>query len=725
MPANHMLTAAVRFTRKYLPAWLLGVLCLFLAAGLSGQSAAVAPARVIAVGDVHGDYDAFVALLQRSGLLDAKLRWSGRNAVLVQTGDILDRGPKDRDVMDLLMRLEKEAAKKGGRVVVLLGNHEVMNLIGDLRYVSPATYASYADKNSEKRRQSAWKEYAEFQQARAKERNEPLTITPEMEKAWMGAHPPGYFERLDAFGPEGKYGRWLRSHSAVAQIGASIFLHGGISPALASVGVEAINKRVEGEIIAFDTFRQYFASLGLSLRFVSLEEITRAASGELERRKAELARKEAEATTAGKHFSPDPEVQKHVGYLTDFLAYPSWFSINPDGPLWFRGYAEWNDADGAAQIEKLLAANHAERFIVGHTPQRDGRIRVRFGGKVFLIDTGMLSAYFHGGRASALEMEAGKFTAVYPDQRVSLLDTSAARPAGGSDGAAEVEEGEQPGGGLAAMPRQEQAPSAPNHAAPPAHIWLGPNGEPLPFKSDEEVMEFLRKARVVKVKNIATGITHPRRVLLELDGIQVDAAFRVQDEEKTMATLSGGNVEMFFRDSYIFDLAAYELSRMLGMDNVPPVVERRLLGEKGSVQIWMENVMTETERQKKNISPPDLKRWNYQLYTMRVFDNLIYNTDRNMGNILIEKDWNVWLIDHSRAFRRYEEPNTPANLLRCERKLWERLQNLDPEEVRRRLKPYLRSVEIDALLKRRDKIVQLIRKLIAEKGEDQVLFDQE
>lgn len=259
-------------------------------------------------------------------------------------------------------------------------------------------------------------------------------------------------------------------------------------------------------------------------------------------------------------------------------------------------------------------------------------------------------------------------------------------------------------------------------AGAPARVWLGPNGQPLPFKSDEEVMEFLRTAKVVRMKDIPTGVAHPRKVLLEKDGIQMDAVFRDIDEDKQMVKLSGG-VEMFFRDAYIFECAAYEMAKMLGMDNVPPVVLRKVQGTNGSLQIWVENTMTQTDRIKNKVQPPDPDRWNLQLFTMHFFDALIYNTDRNPGNILIDKDWQVWLIDHTRAFRRHEEPQNPQYIGRVERKLWERLQALDPGEVRQRLSPYLRSIEIDALLKRREKLIELIRKRIAERGEDQVLFD--
>src|SRR5262245_38080689 len=124
------------------------IVCVMLAA------AAQAPQteRVVAIGDVHGDLGAFVALLQKTGLLDASRRWSGGRATLVLTGDLIDRGPESRGVLDFVMALQKDAPRRNGSVRVGLGNHEVMNIMGDLRYVTPADYAGFADGKSEQRR---------------------------------------------------------------------------------------------------------------------------------------------------------------------------------------------------------------------------------------------------------------------------------------------------------------------------------------------------------------------------------------------------------------------------------------------------------------------------------------------------------------------------------------------------------------------------------------------
>ncbi len=174
--------------------------------------------RIVAIGDVHGDYEQFVALLDSAGLINAKQEWTGGKAHLVQTGDVLDRGPQSRKVMDLLMRLEREARKAGGYVHALIGNHETMNIYGDLRYVSPEEYAAFRDEKSEKRRGS------------------------------KSRRPLGYSEHRYHFGPKGKYGKWIRRHNTVIKINDTIFLHGGIGPKYANHSIRRINDRVREEL---------------------------------------------------------------------------------------------------------------------------------------------------------------------------------------------------------------------------------------------------------------------------------------------------------------------------------------------------------------------------------------------------------------------------------------------------------------------------------------------
>jgi hypothetical protein len=174
--------------------------------------------RIVAVGDVHGDYEQLVAVLKTAGLIDDQLNWTGGKTHLVQNGDILDRGPDSRKAMDLLMRLEKQAEEAGGYVHALIGNHEAMNVYGDLRYTSAGEFAAFRDEDYEK------------------------------EHPPDGAHPPGYAEHRTQFSPDGTYGKWIVSHDTVIKINDSLFLHGGISAKYASTKIREINEKVRQEL---------------------------------------------------------------------------------------------------------------------------------------------------------------------------------------------------------------------------------------------------------------------------------------------------------------------------------------------------------------------------------------------------------------------------------------------------------------------------------------------
>ena len=194
--------------------------------------------RIVAVGDVHGGYDELIAVLHAARVVDDEARWTGGQAHLVQTGDVLDRGAESRKVMDLLMRLERQARQAGGRVHALLGNHEVMNLTGDLRYVSAGEYAAFATPDSAAARERVFQRLAEPQR----------TADQAYRTTWEAEHPLGWVEHREAFGPTGRYGRWLRQHQAAIKIDRYLFLHGGLAPALANATVKDINRRVREEI---------------------------------------------------------------------------------------------------------------------------------------------------------------------------------------------------------------------------------------------------------------------------------------------------------------------------------------------------------------------------------------------------------------------------------------------------------------------------------------------
>jgi len=256
--------------------------------------------------------------------------------------------------------------------------------------------------------------------------------------------------------------------------------------------------------------------------------------------------------------------------------------------------------------------------------------------------------------------------------------------------------------------------------------WLDPDGKPLSFQSNVEVEEFLRTAEIISRERIGEGLNNFLKVLLEKDGIRMHAIFRDVHVERSQMPLSDGKISFFFRDDAVFECAAYELAKLLGLDTVPPVVERKIQRTEGTLQAWVENVNTEKDLRETTGIPPSggINRWRWimQRQNIHIFDNLIYNEDRNIGNILIEPDWKLWMIDHTRAFRRWKELMNPEQVQFAERSLWEKLQALDETEVRAKLKDFLKPAEINGLIERKGLLVAHIQKLIDERGEKAVLF---
>ena len=269
----------------------------------------------------------------------------------------------------------------------------------------------------------------------------------------------------------------------------------------------------------------------------------------------------------------------------------------------------------------------------------------------------------------------------------------------------------------------ERAGESPARRALPETVWLGPDDELLPFSTPEEVLDFLLGASIESVEDIPIGVTRPKRLMLARAALRSKAVFRHVDVTEQRKRLSSGRFVMYFRDSYLNEVAAYELSRLLGLSTVPPAVVRSVKGQPGSVQIWVENATMETERRAKKMEPPDRLHFTRQFYDMRVFDNLINNIDRNSGNILLDPDWKMWWIDHTRAFARDFELPASQDVVGCSRSLFAALKSLDEDEVAQRLRPYLGVMEVPALLERRRRLIELIERRVAEKGEDQVLFD--
>ncbi|MEM9385552.1 MAG: metallophosphoesterase [Pseudomonadota bacterium] len=349
-------------------------------------------ARVIAFGDVHGDYDALRTLLAFAEIIDGDDHWIGGDTHLVSLGDLLDRGPDSRRVMDLLMRLEGEAGAAGGHVHVLIGNHEQMNLTGDLRYVAKEEYAAFAGPEDEALREAALKR----------------TRGAKHDEAVIRKRPAGFFAHRAAFSPRGAYGRWLLEKPIIAVINDTAFVHGGLYPQAAAIPA-----------------KQWVPALNATLR----EATELRAEKSLQR--ADLLDQNVVDLGTPKGLASLPPSAKSLRPNLQRVASAELFGAT--GPLWYRGNAACHPALEALPLQRALAQLGAARVAVGHTPQADHRIRSRLNGRVLLLDTGMLKRYY-GGQPRALLLVQGEAPRVLsPDGQQQTVVADAPAVLGGQD----------------------------------------------------------------------------------------------------------------------------------------------------------------------------------------------------------------------------------------------------------------------------------------------------
>jgi len=236
------------------------------------------------------------------------------------------------------------------------------------------------------------------------------------------------------------------------------------------------------------------------------------------------------------------------------------------------------------------------------------------------------------------------------------------------------------------------------------------------------IENFLKTAKILGQKELSVGVTVPSRATLADGAFRHDASVQTVDVRNTVFQ-GPTTTEVNFRDAWQYNVAGYELAKLLNLNMVPPYVERRVKGKDASVSWWINDAMMEKDRYKKNIQPPDTAAWNNQMYAARVFHELIADTDFNMTNILITKDWNVWMIDFSRAFRMAKTIRNPKELTKMDRTLLANLRTLKADVLQEKLGRWVGKLELEGLLARRDLIVQFFEKEVAAKGEAVVLYD--
>lgn len=347
--------------------------------------------RVIAMSDIHGAHADFLALLKGLELIDADGHWLGGEDHLVIVGDVLDRGAESRDVMSLLMQLEAEAKQVGGRVHLLLGNHEIMNLVGDLRYVAADEYARYADMETAQDRSEGLEKFRKHGQ------NGELGEV-SLREGFNKAHPPGFFGHRKMFSSNGEFGSWLLQRPAVIKVNDSVFVHGGLSPSLSSQSIDDINRLHRQMLTDYLIASEYFIQSGVLEAATNFFDQPGTVKKTLELKAAETGISEEDQAAVKKLFA---------AYRSDIFA--------DDSPTWYRGNVGCSVAVEKDRLSTLLHGFSAKRLVVGHTPTASRSIESRFDGMLIRVDTGMLKSRYRG-QASAAIIKDDKVTAYYIEQ---------------------------------------------------------------------------------------------------------------------------------------------------------------------------------------------------------------------------------------------------------------------------------------------------------------------
>jgi len=313
--------------------------------------------RIVAMGDLHGGYHNFVTILKGTGLVNADLHWTGGQTHLVQVGDVMDRGPDARKILDLMIRLETEAEASGGKVHMLIGNHEESNLTGLAfdypGYMTLEQFLSFLPENYRRRLEN---KYRKNRGERIFKKNTPfLPLTWETRKFWSKIMTDKGAQKKYFINFNNLYGKWILKRNAIIKINGIIFVHGGVSERLSTWKLQDLNKTVRKELKIIQKVQIY------------------------------------EEPYDGTKFK---------------IAY------NDDGLYWYRGLAQNHEEEFQEEVLRILANLKAKYMVIGHTTFRDPlnslKDITRFNGKIFTIDTGI--AAYYGSRISALIIQSGRFS---------------------------------------------------------------------------------------------------------------------------------------------------------------------------------------------------------------------------------------------------------------------------------------------------------------------------
>ncbi|MEE8119102.1 MAG: hypothetical protein V3T39_06020, partial [Gammaproteobacteria bacterium] len=508
--------------------------------------------------------------------------------------------------------LQKQAPESGGQVIVTLGNHEVMNIQNDLRYVSREEYAAFS--NSE-------------------------------EDAAYPSQPPGFIGHRRAFSAIGKYGSWLLKQPLIAKVNSDLFVHGGLPPYLAAFDLDWVNTSYKADFVRF-------AEIQTALVNSDLLDPTQTDDDQIRWARLLLQGQ------AGFELSNESRAM-----LNDFVMLFGATVLHAGSVTWYRGTALCHPFEEDVVLSAVLDRFNAERVIMGHTTT-GGLVQSRFDGRAILMDTGMLKSHYDG-RPTAVVIENDRLRVFYSDTN-------------------------------------EWSVPVPQ----PLLDSLNPGG-----MTDSEIETFLASAEIIQTEEVGMGITRPKRLTLKKNGVLLRAIFKTVEEGMTPEMRGDRRKALDYSDSYRYDVAAYRLDRLLGLNLVPVAVIREVHGVEGVVQHWVENGINEVERRNQGFEIDSWCRIEDEYELMNLFDALIYNVDRSLANIFYSRsNWRLFLIDHTRSFR--TKRGLPDDLRKL--KLFmppafaASLAQLDRKMLDQFLGSLLERSQIRALLSRRNDMLKQI-----------------
>jgi hypothetical protein len=567
--------------------------------------------------------------------VDANLDWKAGADHLVLCGDLVDRGPRDEDVLDLVRRLQTQAEQAGGRVHALMGNHELMNLTRDLRYVSEESLATWVDDEPAEDRQAASRRYREGKS------QADLSL-----RAFNEDYPPGYFGRLRAFGPEGEYGAWLMKQPAVIRVNAYVFAHGGLTAEAAALGLDGINRAVHDSLSAF--VRQAEVLDALFQGPGSYREIYHAAE--------DIAGGSWSGTRPSKE-----DVQAAEGILetVDELAFSS------DGPLWYRGNSLRNERIERTVLEPALEGLGGGVLIVGHTPTGNRRVTSRIEGRLYRADVGMA----YGADPMALVIRDGDVLVYNP---VTLGFTRANR----------------------------EAPQGEEYASLP---------EDMP---DHKIESFLSKGKVLSTEEITFVGRQAQLLTLKYKGLEVRAVFQFAEETPPVGTPP----DAWNPRRYQHEVAAYKLDRMFDLRQVPVTVLREIDGVPGAIHMFPESAI-DLPYVREHGAWDMLEGAGEQIEHARLFTALIGAHERaDMAKMFLPLVRRILIADNSRGFpldtgvanilSKTVHGLVPETCGPLPPNVELVLHEIDPAELKREIGEYVSEKQIEALLARRDAILE-------------------